>query len=230
MGSINREPDEILQNHIKHMGERLGTYYNALWNEVAWLYSKWSEYDKLFGKKPSRVDLLNDAAPTFFHIVQDCLFKDIILHIARLTDPPKSVGKDNLSVRGLPCLISSASLKTEIESLIETAIQQADFCRDWRNRSLAHKDLKLSLADGAVPLKSASRIKVKDVLASLSSIMNAIARVYMDTTIIFDGLDTFKGAEALLCILDDGIKAEKRRRERIRAGKFTDNDIKQRNL
>lgn len=230
MGSIDRAPDEILQNHIKHMGERLGTYFNALWSEVAWLYTKWSEYEELFGKKPSRVDLLNNAAPTFFHIVQDCLFKDIILHISRLTDPPKSVGKKNLSVRGLSGLISPGNLKTEIETLIEAAVQKADFCRDWRNRSLAHKDLKLSLADEAVPLKSASRKKVKDVLASISSIMNAMAIEYMDTTIFFDGLGKVKGAEALLYILDDGIKAEKRRRKRIRAGKFTDNDLKQRNL
>ena len=164
MGSIHREPDEILQNHIKHMGEKLGTYFNALWKEVAWVYTKWSEYDELFGKKPSRVDLLNDAAPTFFHIVQDCLFKDILLHIARLTDPPKSVGKKNLSVRGFPGLISSDTLKNEVENLIDAAIQKADFCRDWRNRKLAHKDLKLSLSDEAVPLKPASREKVKDVL------------------------------------------------------------------
>lgn len=98
MGSVSRSPDEIKKNHIKYMGEKLGTYFNAIWNEVAWLYIKWSEYDELFGKKPSRVDLLNDAAPTFFHIVQDCLFRDVILHIARLTDPPKTGGKKNLSV------------------------------------------------------------------------------------------------------------------------------------
>lgn len=230
MGSIHREPDEILQNHIKHMGEKLGTYFNALWKEVAWLYIKWSEYDELFGKKPSRVDLLNYAAPTFFHIIQDCLFKDILLHIARLTDPPKTGKKKNLSIRSLSNLISSDSLKKEIEGLIVTTIEKAEFCRDWRNRRLAHKDLKLSLSDKAMPLKSASREKVKDVLEAISSIMNAIAIHYSDTTISFDGLPRIKGAEALLYILDDGIKAEKRRRERIRDRKFTENDLKPRNL
>ncbi len=230
MGSDHGEPDEILQNYIKHMGEKLGTYYNALWNEVAYLFTKWSEYDELFGKKPSRVDLLNDAAPTFFYIVQDCMFKDILLHIARLLDPPKSVGKKNLSVRGFPDLISSDTLKSEIERLIDSAIQKADFCRDWRNRRLAHKDLKLSLSDEAVPLKPASRERVKDVLEAISSIMNAIEGHYRDTTIIFDGLNRLKGAEALLYIIDDGIKAEKRRQERIRTRKYNEDDLKHRNL
>lgn len=230
MGSVHRETDEILQSHIKHMGEKLGTYFNALWNEVAWLYTKWLEYDELFGIKPSRVDLLNDAAPTFFHIVQNCLFRDIILHIARLTDPPKTGGKKNLSIRSFPDQISSDTLKNEIGRLIEVAIEKADFCRDWRNRRLAHKDLKLALSEEVVPLKPASRGKVKDVLEAISSIMNAIARHYMDTTIVFDGLPRLKGGEALLYILDDGIKAEKNRRERIKSGKFNEDDLKQRNL
>jgi len=229
MGSINRELDEV-QNHINHMGETLGTYYNSLWNEVTWLFSKWSEYDELFGKKPSRIDLLNDAAPTFFYIVQDCLFKDIILHIARLTDPSKSGRKENLSIRGLPSLISSDNLKIEVKELIDEALKKAKFIRDWRNRTLAHKDLRLSMADEAVPLQPASRKKVKDVLESLSSIMNVIAKEYMDTTIIFDGLGKIRGAEALLFIIDDGIKAGKRRRERITSKNFTDDDIKIRNL
>ena len=90
--------------------------------------------------------------------------------------------------------------------------------------------IKLSIADEVVPLEPASRKKVKDVLESISSIMNAISIEYMDTEIIFGGLNTFKGAEALLYILDDGIKAEKERGERIRTGKFTDNDIKQKAL
>lgn len=121
-------------------------------------------------------------------------------------------------------------MKNEIKRLIDSAIQKADFCRDWRNRRLAHKDLKLSLSDEAVPLKPASREKVKDVLEAISSIMNAIAGHYMDTTIIFDGLTRLKGAEALLYIIDDGIKAEMRRRERIRTRKYNEDDLKNRNL
>ena len=223
MGSAHKETDEILQDHIKHMGEKLGRYFNALWNEVAYLYTKWSEYDELFGK-PSRVDLLNDAAPTFFYIVQDCLRMDILLHVARLTDRCDTFGNKNLSVRGFPDLISSGTLKKEIERLIDSAIQKADFCKDWRDRRLAHKDLKLSISDEAKPLKPVSRKKVKDVLEAISSIMNAIAGHYMDTTIIFDGLTRLKGAEALLYIIDDRIKADKRWRERIRTRKYNKDD------
>lgn len=230
MGSMNREPDEILQNHINSMGKKFGTYFNALWNEVAWLYTKWSEYVELFGKNPSRIDLLNDVAPTFFHIIQESLFRDILLHIARLTDPPKTGKKENLTIRKLPDLISTDTLKKEIEEAINATIEKADFCRDCRNRRIAHTDLKLSLSEAAVPLKPASREKVKSILDSISSVMNVIARQFMDTTIIFDGLPRIKGAEALLYVLDDGIEAEKRRQERIRSGNFDEGDLKHRSL
>jgi hypothetical protein len=86
MAHYRSEP-EIKQYYIERMGTQLGTFFYALWQEVAWLYIKWQEYIELFGKKPSRVDLLNNAAPLFFRIVQDALWYDILMHIARLTDP-----------------------------------------------------------------------------------------------------------------------------------------------
>ena len=80
------------------------------------------------------------------------------------------------------------------------------------------------------PLKPASREKVKSVLDSMSSVMNIIAIEFMDTTIIFDGLPRIKGAEHLLYVLDDRINTDKRRRERIRSGKFDEDDLKHRSL
>lgn len=68
---------------VEVMGDDLGSLYHALWNELAWLYSKWEEYVELFGTKPSRIDLLNKAAGHFFRIVQDSLWEESLLHIAR---------------------------------------------------------------------------------------------------------------------------------------------------
>ncbi|WP_408068516.1 AbiU2 domain-containing protein [Vineibacter terrae] len=61
-----------------------------------WLHVKWEEYVELYGKRQSRVDLLNEAAPLFFRIVQDALWADTLLHIARLTDEPNSYDKPSM--------------------------------------------------------------------------------------------------------------------------------------
>ena len=54
--------------------------------EAAFLHLKWNEYVVLFGTGPERVDLLNRAAPGFFHLVQDSWWDDLLLHISRMTD------------------------------------------------------------------------------------------------------------------------------------------------
>ena len=56
---------EAQTEYVKHMGTPLGEQFSALWQELAWLYLKWGEYNELFGTKPSRVRLLNNAAPRF---------------------------------------------------------------------------------------------------------------------------------------------------------------------
>jgi hypothetical protein len=228
--SGHRTAEEVKQHHIDVMGHDLGSLYHALWNELAWLYSKWEEYVELFGTKPSRIELINRAAGHFFRIVQDSLWEDALLHIARLTDPPRSVGKENLSIRKLPQLIVQEPLKKEVLVLINVAVEKAEFCRDWRNRHIAHKDLKLALSSGAEPLKPASRARVKEALGSISDVLNALSNHYMDSTTMFEGVGNVDGAVSLLYVLDDGLRAKEERNERRKAGDYRADDYQARDL
>ena len=229
--SGHRTAEEVKQHHVEVFGEDLGTLYHALWNELAWLYSKWGEYEELFGKKPSRVELINKAAGHLFRIVQDSLWEDSLLHVARLTDPPKSAGKDNLSIKKLPDLIDDDRLKEKVIALIEVSVEKADFCRDWRNRRIAHKDLGLALSTGAKPLKPASRVKIKEALSSIADVMNAISSHYMDSTTMYEGVGgPSGGAVSLLYVLDDGLRAEEERKERRKAGNYRPEDYQARDL
>jgi hypothetical protein len=217
--------EEQRQEYIQQMGDALGRQFHALWQEVAWLYSKWAEYLELFGTSPSRVELLNSAAPGFFRIVQDTLWEDTILHIARLTDRPKSFGKANLTICGLPSLVDDATTKESVSNLVQTAVQAADFCRDWRNRHIAHRDLALALKEGAIPLEPASRQDVKRALESIANVLNAVTAHYGDSTTAFDVKHGSGGAVSLLYVLNDGLKADAARRERIRRGQFDHDDL-----
>ncbi|OPL14104.1 MAG: hypothetical protein AVO39_09640 [delta proteobacterium MLS_D] len=221
--------DNVKQAHIEKLGDNLGSLFNELENEVASLCMKWEEYVELFGKTPSRIGLLNQSAPVFFKIVQDSLWEDILLHLARLTDSPKSAGKDNLTLRFLPNLVD-VKIRGTITNQITDAEEKTNFCRDWRNRHIAHRDLKLVIDKHAEPLKPASRAKVKDALDSFTKILNTISEYYMKSTIAFDSIIGSGGAEELLYVLDDGIKVDVERRKRIEAGKYLPEDLVDRNL
>lgn len=228
--STHRTAEEAKQQHIEVMGEELGSLYHALWNELAWLNSKWSEYVELFGTKPSRIELINKAAGRFSRIVQDSLWENSLLHITRLTDPLKSTGKENLTIQKLPDLITDDKMKQHLLRLIKIADKKADFCRDWRNRHIAHRDLGLAMKTGAEPLKPASRAKVKAALCSISDVLNAVSSHYMESTTMFEGVGSSGGAVSLLYVIDDGLRADEERNERRKAGKYRAEDYQARDL
>jgi hypothetical protein len=215
---------------VQAMGQELGETYEALWQEIVWLHSKWAEFAALYGTKESRVTLLNNAAPRFARLIQDTLWEDVVLHIARLTDPPKSAGKHNLTVQSLATHIGDSATRTRVEGLVARAIEQAEFCRDWRNRHLAHLDLHLALARGAEPLKTGSRQSVREILQTLGQILDAVSSQYLGSTTYF-ALDTDAGgALSLLYVLDDGLRMKEARRERLRQGQVEPDDHKPRDI
>lgn len=222
--------EEVKKHHLECMGEELGLLFNAIWNEAGWLYAKWNEYVELFGTNPSRINLVNRVAPLFFRVVQDTLLEDTLLHIARLTDPPKSMGKRNLTIERLGTMVTDDKAKANITKLIKVAGEKADFCRDWRNRHIAHRDLQLAMDEGAEPLKPVSRVKVKEALEAISAVLNAISVHYMDSTIRFDSMPSPGGAVSMLYVLDDGLQAEKEKQERIKTREYRADDLKPRDL
>lgn len=220
-----RTAAEAKAENIAVMGMELGSVYSQLWQEVAWIHRNWAHYKELFGEKSSRIDLLNEVAPSFFHTVQDALFETVLLHLTRLTDPPQSLGKSNLSLRQLDQLILDEAVKLRVSGLISKAVDATAFARDWRNRKLAHRDLDLALGQPARPLAPASRISVKRALSAIVDVLNAVSEHYLDATTVFDwpgGNDSV----ALLFAIRDGLRAKDERLKRLKAGQVRDDDLK----
>ena len=224
--------EEVPAEYVEHMGTVLGEQFSALWQEMAWLHLKWAEYVELYGTKPSRIQLLNNAAPQFFYVVENVLWEDTLLHIARLTDPAQSPGKGkraNLTIQALPGLVD-AKIKNSVAGLVEVAVQRAEFCRDWRNRHIAHRDLSLALNGSANPLKPASRMKVRKALEAIVDVLNAISGHYISLQTMFDFRGHLRGAVSLLYVVDDGLKADAERDDRISRREFRPEDIEARDL
>jgi hypothetical protein len=215
--SRSSSAQEVERQYLEGMSPDLGPFFYGLWNECALLHWKWGEYRILFGTKPERVDILIAAAGTFFRLVQDTLWENILLHIARLVDPPKTKGKSNLTLRRLPGLVDPA-IRAQTEQLLQCCRDKAQFAVDSRHRRLAHCDLDLALQQGAQPLAPASRASVQEAIDAIAALLNSVDLHYRNQTVAYGALPPIGNAESLLYVLMDGLAAEDRRRERLLSG------------
>ena len=228
--STHRTSEEIKNDYVSQMGGELGSLFHALWQEVAWLHNEWHEYVQLFGTKQSRVALMNEAAPAFFGIIQQELLQMIVLRIARLTDPPKSAGKSNLTIRQLPEKIDDRLLRQKVTDLINTAVAAANFCRERRHRHIAHRALDVSLGVTTDPLPNVTRENISSAMASLAEVLNAVSHHYLNSTTDFALISNLGGAVALIRILDDGVQKKMERIAGLKRGELPADNIRRQRL
>jgi hypothetical protein len=224
--------EQVKQEYIDAMGEALGLQYAELVHDVALLHQTWFEFVELYATT-SRIELLNNAAPQFFHMVQDRLREALMLQIARLTDPPHSnnnKARSNLTIHNLPDLISDLKLSAKIKKMCKVATDEVEFVRDWRNRHIAHHDLQLAIDENAEPLPTVQAQQVSDALVSFQAILNAVSGHYGLGQHGFMLMKPRTGAVHLIYLLDDGLKAQKARQERLAAGNYSSDDLRPRDL
>ena len=220
--------EQVKAERIEKLGPKLGPMFHALSDDVAWLQVKWAEYRELFGTSPERIELLNSAAGLFFRILQDTLWEDALLHLARLTDPPKTRGKHNLTIRALPELCDDPALRLRVSRLVDDTLAATAFARDWRNRHIGHRDLVLALESAAKPLSPASRGDVSAALSAIHRVFNELTELVFDSALADDVITPATGAEALLYVIRDGLEANDARRGRIETGRFAEDDLQHR--
>jgi hypothetical protein len=180
-----RTAEEAKANYVKKMGDALGTQFAELWLEVENLSAAWGEYVELFAE-PDSVVVLNQTAPAIFRIIQVFLWEHMLLRIARLTDPPTSgKGKENLTILNLPSLVEDRGEKAKLDELASIAKSKTEFCRDWRNRHIAHRDLELLKNGSAKPLEEANGIKVTDALSAIKNVLTEVSWHYMGDNLFF---------------------------------------------
>lgn len=184
------------------MGADLGSLYLALLEDLLWLHDKWEQFSKLYSHSDERVALLNRAAGYFFSVIEEVQWQDIVLHLARLTDPPQTFGKHNLSLRALPALITDSSFKVAVGTLLATVETQTAFAREWRNRQLAHTDRALALQQSARALPTVNRGQISAALAAMRDLLNALELKYCDGTMVYE-MPAGWDAEALVRCLEE---------------------------
>jgi hypothetical protein len=204
-----RTADEARTNYVEKMGEPLGTQYAALFQKVAALHMVWGEFVELFRDEP-RVNVLNRAAPAMFHIIGHALWQLTLLDIARLTDPPKSADKKNLTIRNLPELVKP-EVRVDVQKLVNVALERSAVCRDHRNRQLAHLDLDLLINQSAKSLEAATMKMVDEAIDAIGSVLKEVHLHYVGALSFSRNVGDAGNALSLLRLLQHGLIAREKK-------------------
>ena len=98
----DQSAEQVKSEHIDKLGKELGSQYNLLYNGVISISLNFNEFKYLYSESDSRIAIMNKTAPFFFFkILQNMLWENILLGICRITDPPKSAGKKNITIQNI---------------------------------------------------------------------------------------------------------------------------------
>lgn len=213
--------DEFKKNMTDILGDDFGSFLYVIYNEIAWLSLKWNEYGQLFAMKETRIELLNQSAPSFFFLIQRTLLESIILGITKLTDPCNSGKNKNITLNVIPDYINDEDLRKEIQNDISELIPKIKFCRGRRNKIIAHMDFDFRLGTNNVEeIEPATKEKIETVIASIQSIYNKIGLFYFDTDTLYQHIRSERGAISLLHIIENGIRFREDAMEKRKQGEY----------
>lgn len=214
--------EQIKNEMTVKLGTDFGSLLYSLYNEITWLTFKWIEFKELYGTKESRFELMNKTAPFFFFTIQKVLWENLLLGVARITDPTVTMGKKNTTLKALGQYIQDDNFKSEIENDLNDILTESKFCRDWRNRWIAHMDYELAVdRQNARPLEAATRQKLRVTIGKIHELYNKITFKYLDSTTAWQMLDSDRGAISLLYRIEDGLRFDKENYNRKLKGDWT---------
>ncbi len=195
-------------NYIKDISPDLKMYFEEIKDEVIWLHAKWINFRQVYAVSEEQINLLNRVASTFFYIVQEMFWTDIILTLSRLTDPKKSNKKENLTFDRLVYEIDTQKHPELSAGVINDLNILKDICipfRDRRNRIVAHIDLATALKVHSEPIPGISRQMVEDVLKVIRQLMNRIEIYFTNSETGYQHFIQTGDGESLIWVLKDAI-------------------------
>jgi len=152
-----------------------------LCQDVTSLQSKWSLYLKLFSNQEDTM-LLSELALGFFQVIEESLRNDMAMAICRLSDPPKSMGKDNLSLR---TLVEQYDECASVSDLLKDFVAVCEPIRQYRNKRVGHNDLNTTINAKENLLPGIGRNQIDSILQLAGAILNAIYQQFVDGELYF---------------------------------------------
>lgn len=185
--------------------ERLREAFLAFREQCIWLQTCYNIYAVLFESDQSTKEILSGTAQLFFGDLNLILIEYCLLQVCKLTDPPRSNGRDNLTVKYLNGLLDAENLlTTEITAASDGLENYRNLIKDGRNRIISHADKETLLTD--LVLAGHTRSDVHTFFENLYKYVDAVGIAVGDGPLDFRTTSGPGDALDLLRYLRAGLK------------------------
>jgi hypothetical protein len=155
--------------------DRMFELIEAFDDLLARLNGDWRLHRELF-QDPANYDLFSQSSPLVWQILGDALVDSVLLSIARLLDPPKTLGKTNLSIAQVLSQLEPGPALEKLVSEYKKLRTNSDAAlRHWRNRRLTHNDL--ATLTRVAPLPKITYDEISALVHGLSEIGRTVGHV-----------------------------------------------------
>lgn len=182
--------------------------FEAAQQQLMTASAKWQLVEQLFAKSKTRSDFLKRTGSGFFALVKDSLITDVMISLGRLLDRPNINGNENLTLERLVTSVSdlrNGDLALRLNVHLDNARAAYDATRLYRNKRLAHNDLKTILEQDAKPLRPAHVEDVRATLREAGEFLNLIDSHYCRSTTTF-GFTMIEGdGDSIVRLIRDGM-------------------------
>jgi hypothetical protein len=210
---------ETRKRYQAYLGNDFGEVFHLALDELVDLNRTWGQFKNLFCRGRERVDLLNKAGASFYYNVDRHFFSSVMLAICRLSDPPKSVGKKNLTVHLFLDFMDTKDRADTMTDMLQGVSDATKFARDWRNRRFSHNSFDLQTGD-ARPLEIATVELVDNAIASLYKTMQFVTLDFMSTNLSGHVLDSLNNEMVMLNRLFLGVEQHNQKLKRLKNGEY----------
>jgi hypothetical protein len=185
--------------------------HRALWPHVVDLQGQWNTFRRLFMTNDGTVDVLNWAARGLFAKMQRSLVDEMILAIARLTDPPQTGSHKNVVLERLAQECDAAGRKDvgeQVRRCLHEARKLSAAMRDQRNRRLGHLDFTTHVEQQSVPAVFVREIS--GALRWIKAAMNSVEVALEGRTTMYSAYSVTGDAGSLVHVLRAARESDER--------------------
>jgi hypothetical protein len=171
--------------------------------------AKWQLVEQLFAKSQVRSNFIRRTGSGFFALIKDSVVTDVMISLGRLLDKPHLKGNDNLTLDRLMTSVSelgNEELILRLADHLQNAKAAYEATRLYRNKRLAHNDLKTILEQETIPLPPAAVGEIRTTLREAGEFLNVIDLHYRKSTTTFGYVMIEGDADGIVGLIRDGLR------------------------